>query len=158
MKDLKDAGHLLRLAALFTFAFLLFLVLRSAFVPRSFGKLGYYRADALAEIAAKPVNYAGHQTCENCHSDIVDVKTKGKHKGVACESCHGPQARHADDPGSVVPAKLEAVSLCPRCHTANAAKPKTFPQVVVEDHSGGAACDTCHKPHTPAIETAEAKP
>lgn len=158
MKDLKDAGHLLRLAALFVFAFLLFVVVRGAFVPRSFGKLGHYRADALGEIAAKPVNYAGHQACENCHGDIVDVKSKGKHKGAACESCHGPQAKHADDPSSVTPAKLETVSLCPRCHTANAAKPKAFPQVVPEDHSGGAACDTCHKPHTPAIETAEAKP
>ncbi len=158
MKDLKDAGHLLRLAALFAVVFLIFLVVRAALVPKSFGRYGHYRGDALAELAAKPVAYAGHQACENCHSDIVEVKSKGKHKGVACESCHGPLAKHADDPGSVQPAKLETTSLCPRCHTANAAKPKTFPQVVPEDHSGGAACDSCHKPHTPVIETAEVNP
>jgi hypothetical protein len=158
MKDLKDAGHLLRLSAVFVIAFLIFLVARAALVPKGFGELGHYRAEALGEIAARPIHYAGHQACENCHSDIVDVKSKGKHAGVNCESCHGPLAAHADDPGSVQPAKLETLSLCPRCHTANAAKPKSFPQVIPEDHSGGAPCDTCHKPHTPVIESAEAKP
>jgi len=158
MSDLKDAGHLLRLAAVFVVAVLIFLVIRAALVPKGFGKLGHYRSEALAEIAAKPINYAGHQACETCHSDIVDVKSKGKHAGVNCESCHGPLAKHAEDPASVQPAKLEAISLCPRCHTANAAKPKSFPQVIPEDHSGGVPCDTCHKPHTPVIEAAEAKP
>jgi hypothetical protein len=142
----------------FAVVFLLFVLLRAAFVPKDFGRYGHYRGDALAEAAAKPINYAGHQACEACHTDEAETKVKGKHKGVACESCHGPQAKHADDPGSVQPAKLETTSLCPRCHTANAAKPKAFPQVSPEDHSGGAACDTCHKPHTPAIETAEVKP
>ena len=66
-------------------------------------------------------------------------------------------AKHVEDPGSVVPAKLETTSLCPRCHTANAAKPKNFPQVVPEDHSGGVPCDTCHKPHTPVIEAEAAE-
>jgi len=158
VNNFKDAGHLFRLAAAFAVAFLLFLLIRGAFVPKSFGRYGHYRGDALAELAAKPINYAGHQACEACHSDVVDVKSKGKHKGVACESCHGPQAKHADDPASIQPAKLDTTSLCPRCHTANTAKPKAFPQVVPAEHSGGAACDTCHKPHTPVVETAEAKP
>ena len=60
-----------------------------------------------------------------------DVKSKGVHKGVACESCHGPLAEHANDPASVTPAKLDTVVLCPRCHQANIAKPKNFPQVDV---------------------------
>jgi len=158
MSDLRNAGHLFRLAAVFAAMFIVFLLVRALLVPKGFGRYGHYRAEALAEIAAKPINYAGHQACENCHSDVVEVKSQGKHKGVKCESCHGPLARHVDDPASVQPAKLEATSLCPRCHTANAAKPKKFPQVAPEDHSGGVPCDTCHKPHTPAIETAEAKP
>ena len=82
MKDLKDAGHLFRLAAVFSAMFLIFLVVRGALVPKSFGRYGHYRGDALAEIAAKPIAYAGHQACENCHGDVVEVKTKGKHKGV----------------------------------------------------------------------------
>lgn len=159
MKDLKDAGHLLRLAGAFVAIFVIFLIVRSAFVPKGFGKYGHYRAEAIAEAMDKPLNYAGHAACETCHPDIVEVKTKGKHKTVNCESCHGPLEKHVDDPGSVVPAKLETPSLCPRCHTANAAKPKGFPQVHPEEHSSGLPCDTCHKPHTPVIEaqTAEAK-
>lgn len=151
MKAFKDTGHLFRVAGVFLAGFVAFLVLRSLLVPHSFGRYGHYRADAIAEIAALPVSYAAHQACETCHSDIVDVKNKGVHKGVACESCHGPQAKHVDDPGSVVPAKLDTAVLCVRCHQANLAKPKNFPQVDAAEHSGGAACNTCHQPHTPAI-------
>jgi len=152
MKNFKDAEHLFRLAAVFVIGFVLFLVVRAFLVPRSFGQYGHYRGKAIPEIAALPVAYAGHQVCESCHTDVLDVKSKGVHKGVACESCHGPLAKHAEDPASVQPAKLDAAKLCVRCHEANLAKPKSFPQVASEDHSGGAACDTCHQPHSPAIE------
>ncbi|MGA2903220.1 MAG: cytochrome c3 family protein [Candidatus Korobacteraceae bacterium] len=153
MKAFKDAGHLFRVAAVFLVGFVAFLALRGLLVPHSFGRYGHYRADAIGEIAALPLSYAGHQTCETCHSDVLDVKSKGVHKGVACESCHGPQAKHDDDPGSVVPAKLDTAVLCVRCHQANIAKPATFPQVDAAEHSGGAACNTCHQPHSPAIGT-----
>ena len=153
MRPFKDAEHLFRLAAVFAAGMILFLVLRSLLVPHSFGRYGHYRADAIPEIAALPISYAGHQTCENCHGDIADVKSKGVHKGVNCESCHGPQAKHADDPGSVVPVKLDTKVLCARCHQANLAKPKSFPQVDAPEHSSGAACNTCHQPHSPAMST-----
>jgi len=151
MRPFKDAEHLFRLAAVFAAGVILFLIVRSVLVPRSFGRYGHYRADAIAEIAALPISYAGHQTCENCHGDIADVKSKGVHKGVNCESCHGPQAKHADDPGSVLPAKLDTTVLCARCHQANIAKPAAFPQVNAAEHSSGAACNTCHQPHSPAM-------
>ena len=157
MKIFQDAGHLFRLAAVFLSGLLLFLVVRSFLVPRSFGRYGHYRANAITEIAALPVSYAGHQTCENCHGDVLDVKSKGVHKGVACESCHGPLAAHAEDPASISPAKRDTAVLCARCHQENIAKPKTFPQVNAAEHSGGAACNTCHQPHSPAM-TAEVKP
>ena len=155
MKDLKDAGHIFRLAGVFAVGVLLFLILRGFLVPKSFGEYGHYRGNALAEIAARPVNFAGHETCETCHSDVLDKKKTGKHAHVNCEACHGPLAKHADDPTSVTPAKLDTAVLCVRCHEANAAKPKSFPQVVSADHSTGLPCDTCHQPHSPAI-TAEA--
>jgi hypothetical protein len=49
---------------------------------------------------------------------------------------------------------FDAAVLCVRCHEANSAKPKTFPQVASAEHSAGLPCDTCHQPHSPAI-TAE---
>jgi transcription elongation factor Elf1 len=153
MRQFKDSGHLFRFAFLFAVAIVVFLVVRHFVVPKSFGEYGHYRGAAITEIAARPVHFAGQSTCETCHSDVAEMKTAGMHKGVHCEACHGPQARHADDPGSVQPAKLDTALLCVRCHAASAAKPKTFPQVAAEDHSGGVACETCHQPHSPAISS-----
>jgi hypothetical protein len=45
--------------------------------------------------------------------------------------------------------------LCAGCHEASSAKPKWFPQVVSDKHSGGVPCDTCHQPHSPVIEEKE---
>jgi hypothetical protein len=154
MNALKDAGHLFRLAAVFLIGILAFLGIRGFLVPRSFGQYGHYRGDALADLAARPINYAGHQACETCHSDVLDKKKDGRHAHVNCEACHGPLAKHADDPASVQPPKLDTAVLCVRCHEANAAKPRSFPQVASADHSSGLPSDTCHQPHSPAI-TAE---
>ena len=155
----KDLEHLIRLAAVMAIAVLAFVVLRAAVVPHSFGLYGHYRADAISENAARPVAFAGHDVCEACHTDVVDQKKQGRHVVVPCEACHGPLAKHADDPAAVTPPKLDTALVCARCHEANSAKPKTFPQVATADHSGGLACDTCQQPHRPKIETkAEAKP
>ena len=151
MNLLKDAGHLLRFAGLFVIAFLLFWVIRGYVVPKSFGQYGHYRGAAIAEIVAHPAKFAGHEACETCHSDVADVKNKGKHEQVNCEACHGPLAAHAADP-TVTPAKLDTAVLCVRCHGASAARPKTFPQVQADEHSGGVPCETCHQPHSPAVD------
>ncbi len=157
MSVFKDAGHIFRFAGLFILAFLAFLVIRHYVVPKSFGQYGHYRGAAIAEIAARPVHFAGHQTCESCHSDELDVKKKGKHVTVNCEACHGPLANHADDPADVTPPKLDTATLCVRCHAASEAKPKTFPQVVAADHANGVPCETCHQPHSPGMDAGGAK-
>jgi len=151
MANLKNAGHLLRMAAVFAAGIVIFLVARSIFVPKSFGRYGHYRAAALQEIADKPIMFAGHGACESCHTDVYDVKSKGVHAHVACESCHGPLAAHANDPTSLQPPKIDVAVLCVRCHEAGIAKPRNFPQVVSAEHSGGVACNTCHQPHSPRI-------
>ena len=152
MSVFKDAGHLFRFAGLFVLAFLVFLVVRHFVVPKSFGQYGHYRGAAIGEIAARPAKYAGHESCESCHADVLDVKKAGKHAHVNCEACHGPLAKHADDPASVTPVLPDTAVLCARCHAASAAKPKGFPQVAPEDHSMGLACETCHKPHSPGLD------
>jgi hypothetical protein len=151
MKFFKDSGHLFRFAGLFVIAFLIFWGVRGFVVPKSFGKYGHYRAAAIDEIAAHSPHYAGHEACEACHTDVQDVKKAGKHAHLNCEACHGPQAQHAADPGSVTPAKPDTAVLCARCHSASAARPKDFPQVKVDEHSSGVPCQTCHQPHSPAI-------
>ncbi len=156
MRLFRDAGHLFRLAGLFAFGTLFILTIRSFLVPRTFGEYGHYRGAAIAEVAAHPARFAGHQTCETCHTDVAQTKAAGKHAQVNCEACHGPQAKHADDPSSVDPGKPDTAVLCVRCHEASAARPKDFPQVNAGDHSGGVPCQTCHQPHSPAIGSASA--
>jgi len=156
MNGFKDAGHLFRFAGLFVVAFLVFLVVRGFVVPKSFGEYGHYRAAAIAEYAARPVKFAGHQTCEACHTDIAGTKAGGMHAHLNCEACHGALAKHAEDPASLTPQKPDTAVLCARCHAASAAKPKNFPQVDPVSHANGVPCETCHNPHSPAIGAAPA--
>ena len=157
MSKYKDAEHLLRVAAVFAAGVLAFVVLRTVLVPKSFGEYGHYRADAMKDIAALPVVFAGHQTCETCHPEVPAVKNKGKHAKVNCEACHGALAKHAEDPGNAEPTKLDTAVLCVKCHAENGAKPKGFPQIDAKEHGAGLECKTCHQPHSPVIG-AEANP
>jgi Cytochrome c7 and related cytochrome c len=152
MKDLfRSIEHLIRVLLLLILGVIVFLVVRRAVIPANFGEYGHFRPGAMDDIRARRVKFAGHQTCEACHPDQAGMKSKGKHANVACEACHGPLANHAEDPSSVIPHLPDTAVLCARCHEANQAKPKWFPQVVTADHANGLACNTCHKPHAPHI-------
>lgn len=128
----KDTEHLIRLAVVIIILLAVFVLLRAAVVPESFGQYGHYRGDAIAEIAGRTPAFAGHDVCEGCHTDVVDQL--GRHANVACEACHGAQGKHAHDPASVKPQLPDTAVICARCHEANSAKPKAFPQVVTADH------------------------
>ena len=86
---MKEAVHLIRLAALFAVGIILFLVVRQRIVPAGFGKYGHFRAGALDDVRAKPISFAGRETCETCHDDIRTQLASGKHALVNCEACHG---------------------------------------------------------------------
>ncbi|MGD1090406.1 MAG: cytochrome c3 family protein [Bryobacteraceae bacterium] len=128
---------------------LIFLAIRHAVVPRTFGDLGHYRAAALDDIRARPVSFAGKAVCETCHDDVMKTKSEGKHAGVACEACHGPTSAHTEDPMTNHAVKPNPATLCVRCHEADPAKPKTFPQVISKEHAGELSCAECHQPHSP---------
>ena len=119
---------------------------------------------ALAQQAAPAtkLTYVGSQVCGMCHEDIgkafasspheaVDKGDKHGFAGNACEACHGPLGKHAEDPQAMVPVRPDTAVLCVKCHEANSAKPKSFPQVISKEHAGDTACGTCHKPHQPKI-------
>lgn len=148
---LRDSAHLVRLAVVLLAALGIFLIIRSAIIPKAFGQYGHYRPDALADIRTHPVAYAGQTTCVTCHDDEGKAHAAGKHVHVACEACHGPLAKHADDPASVVPKLPDANNLCHRCHEKDASKPAGFPQVATAEHSGGVKCTDCHQPHNPHL-------
>jgi transcription elongation factor Elf1 len=146
----RNSAHLIRLGAVMLVFVAVFAVIRQFLVPKTFGEYGHFRGAVLEELrAAEPV-FAGQETCAGCHDEVVQVKAKGRHGGVSCEACHGPQAKHAAEM-SEKPQRLEPVALCSRCHEANSAKPKGFPQVATREHSGGESCLTCHKSHQPKV-------
>ena len=140
-----------RLAVLFAIFIGLFIVVRHFLIPKSFGKYGHYRADAVEEIGRLPENYAGNEVCQGCHEDIYELKAASEHAGVACETCHGPAMEHTEDPMGVKPVKPKGRAFCGLCHSRNAARPKNMPQVDMEEHNKGMECILCHKAHDPKI-------
>ena len=88
-RSFKDFEHLIRLAALFAAALLVFVVARAELVPADFGKYGHYRPGAIADVAARPMTYAGRARCTECHEDEVNEAAPAKHKVISCETCHG---------------------------------------------------------------------
>ncbi len=126
----------------------LFLGAKALLVPASFGQYGWYRGNAMKEVAAASIAFAGRATCEGCHEEVVKVKAAGKHKGLGCEACHGANAVHAEDPNTAT-SKIEDPRFCLRCHAKDFSKPEKFPQVDAVEHAGKDTCRSCHKAHTP---------
>lgn len=149
----RDSGHLIRPAVVLLAALGVFLVIRTALIPKAFGKYGHYSPGALDVIRQRPLVYAGQETCVLCHEGEGKERALGRHAHVACEACHGPQAAHAnaDDPAAHKPALPDVANLCRRCHEKDAAKPAGFPQVATVEHSGGMLCNACHQPHNPHL-------
>ena len=138
-----------RLAIVFAVAIAALIGARSFLVPASFGEFGHYRAAAVDSIAARPVQYAGRQECEECHDDVAAQRLAGNHRGVACEVCHGPGATHVAAPADVqLPAPRDR-AFCPRCHAFNPSRPTGFPQIEPVEHNPLKPCITCHDPHAP---------
>ena len=152
----SDYRHLVRMAGLFVVGILLFLILRSVFVPKNFGLYGHYNPGALQANMDKPIRFAGQDTCVMCHTEQAEIRAKGRHANVSCESCHGALASHAqaqaDGKAADKPQKPDQRKTCVRCHTKSISKPKTFPQVDPAEHAPEGACTACHvQPHSPKI-------
>src|SRR6266496_3022042 len=120
---------------------------RTLLTPSSFGRYGWYRGDALEELASPPPVFAGKKACDECHSEELQKVAKFEHKTISCESCHGVAQAHADNP-EVKLAKL-GDSLCTRCHEFNPSRPNWLKQIEIKKHYTGQRCVECHSPHQP---------
>lgn len=139
-----------RIAIVFAVFILLFLLVRHALRPKSFGEYGHYRGAALEEIAALPVNYAGQQACFDCHIDIEDLKSEDVHSDIHCETCHGPGQKHTEIGDTALILKPTSREFCGSCHSKNAAKKTSAVfQVDLSEHNVGKKCIDCHNPHQP---------
>jgi hypothetical protein len=138
------------LIPLFVAFFLLFLIARHFLIPDSFGKYGHYRADAIDEIGALPIKYAGAKACIECHDTEADLLKSDAHEGLSCEVCHGPNALHANDYEKTENLiKDGSRDFCGRCHSLNQArKIEAVIQINIEEHhTERKNCIDCHNPH-----------
>jgi hypothetical protein len=124
-----------------------YLTARYFLTPPSFGQYGWFRGEALQEIAARKPVYAGKKACDECHSDVLEKLAKAEHKTLSCEGCHGVSQEHAANP-DITPIKLTG-NHCIRCHEANPSRPAWFKQITVKNHYTGQKCTECHVPHQP---------
>jgi len=125
------------------------LLMRFVVLPASYFSTRLHRSATVEREIAKPVHFAGQAMCGECHSEHVEMKSKGFHKGLACETCHGPSAQHTEDPMNVKPYAPRDRKFCPVCHAYDSARPTGFPQINAESHNPGRPCITCHNPHDP---------
>jgi hypothetical protein len=139
------------MAGLFAVGITAFLVLRWMLVPADFGLLGHYRAGAVNDNMERPVKFAGQAVCVACHTEVAELRAKGKHAGVSCESCHGALAAHAQNQDGVKPKRPDPRTTCILCHTASISKPTSFPQVVPAEHAPEGSCAECHVVHNPKL-------
>ncbi len=141
--------QIVSLTILFAILIAILIVSRTLLIPKSFGEYGHYRADAVAEIAAQPIQYAGYRACKDCHEDIYDLKANSNHKGLSCEICHGAAAKHTEAPDENIPTAPRERGFCPLCHGYNPSRPTGFPQILEITHNPGKPCISCHNPHNP---------
>jgi hypothetical protein len=142
---------LIPLALIAAAIIVLFVVARSLLVPDTFGDYGHYRAASVDEIASLEIAYVGYETCADCHDDEFELKQQSNHRSVSCEACHGPGAKHIEDPDEYAPIAPRGRDFCPLCHGYNPSRPSGFPQIITELHNPGKSCMTCHDPHNPLL-------
>lgn len=128
----------------------LFLLLKHALTPESFGQYGHYRGNSMKEIAALPIHFVGNQGCVSCHDTIATMKSEGYHSDLACEGCHGAGYLHAENPKTEKLIKPDSREFCGKCHSINIARPeKAVTQQNIKDHNPDKKCIVCHNPHQP---------
>lgn len=147
--------HITRLLLLLAAVVVLGVVATMLLKPASFGRFGHYRADSVAEIAAREPAFQGSGYCVACHAERHAQWSANNHKSVACETCHGAAKGHPAN--GKLPLPKDTVAACTLCHEAMPGRPQAQPQVVVAKHAGNQQCGTCHNAHAPKIAAAVAK-
>ncbi|MEP6601747.1 MAG: DmsE family decaheme c-type cytochrome [Nitrospirota bacterium] len=105
--------------------------------------------------------YSGSEACGTCHEDIFKAFAKNPHhsvetskkkgfEGQACESCHGPGAKHAES-GSAEdirnPAKLTAAQADRACMACHMNEPTHAGRIQSSHAKNLVACTSCHQIH-----------
>jgi len=147
----KMPKHIVRLLLLLGCFSLLAFAAKVYLTDPSYYKYGYYRADAVPELAAGTPQYQGSAHCLTCHEERSADWSTAVHKAVQCEVCHGISQECPVKEGSRIPA--DKIRLCSTCHEAMPARPAGQPQIVLGEHPFADGeimqCIECHDPHAP---------
>ena len=147
----KMPKHIFRLLLLLSFFLLLAFAAKVYLTDPSYYRFGYYRADAVPQIAAGTPVYRGSAYCLECHQERSPDWPGGAHKTVQCEVCHGTTRECPVKEGTRIPA--DTIRLCSTCHEKMPARPARQPQIVLGEHpfADGETmpCIECHDPHAP---------
>lgn len=118
-----------------------------------------------AAAGSEQAQFAGDESCQECHEEIYlqfrqsihgilsDPRTPAaRHKGFACESCHGPGSIHAEEgeggdilslkAGAPIPAEQKD-AVCLQCHTRG--KTALWQNSIHAERA--LSCSDCHKVH-----------
>lgn len=143
--------HISRLLILLMAALVVAYALKLYLTDSSYYRYGYYRANAVPELAEGTPRYQGSKSCLGCHDERAAVWPFSAHKTVQCEVCHGTTDECPVKEGTRIPA--DPVRLCLTCHQKMPARPDRQPQIVPDEHpfADGETmpCIECHDPHAP---------
>ena len=143
--------HISRLLMLLVAAMLVAYALKAYLTDPSYYRFGYYRADAVPELAEGALRYLGSASCLECHEERSAVWPVSAHKTVQCEVCHDTTEECPVKEGSRIPD--DTIRLCLTCHEKMPARPEKHPQIVPGEHPIAddeiMPCTECHDPHAP---------
>jgi DmsE family decaheme c-type cytochrome len=109
-----------------------------------------------------PAGYAGSDACLACHDDLGKAfnrnphhlvetgKSKANWKGMACESCHGPGAKHAESTTAadiINPAKQTAAKTNQNCMQCHLNQPIHAGWLRSGHNKNQVSCTSCHAVH-----------
>lgn len=140
--------QIIRLVLLTVGIVVVYSVARFFLTPPSFHEYGWYRGDALKEVASQQPVYAGAPACMECHEEEAQKLAEAEHQKLSCEVCHGAGQAHVDAPDAHEMQKL-SYSHCVRCHEADPSRPAAHKQIDLADHYTGETCTECHVAHQP---------
>jgi hypothetical protein len=92
---------------------------------------------------------ANSNTCNLCHAKINQVRLKGVHKTVECESCHSGWEKHLVSPRATKPLKPTERAFCGKCHGKGISTSGNIKKIDLKEHNIEAKCIECHNPHSP---------
>lgn len=156
-------SHLYRLGIVLTAFFAIALLVRWWATPASwnYDLDNWYRLDAEKLAASQPLIYGGNDSCRECHAAAIKKLGNFRHKGLSCESCHGPLADHVREGKKFAVAIVDKSRWqCQNCHAEQINRPEDFPQFSktgwigkrVRKHAeldDVTPCLKCHDAHDP---------